>query len=109
MYSFPDLEPVCCYKSNSNSCFLTCIQISQEADKVVWYSHLFQNFPQFIVIHTVKGFDVVNKAEVGVFLELSCIFYDPTDAGNLISSSSGFSKSNLYIWKFLFMYCWSST
>ena len=68
-------------------------------NKVVWQSHLFQNFPQFIVIHTVKGFDMVNKAEIDVFLELSCFFYGPTDVGNLISGSSAFSKSNLYIWK----------
>ena len=70
MYSFPDLEPVCCSMSSSNCCFLTCIQISLEAGEVV-LSHLFQNFPQFVVIHTVKGFGVVNKAEVDVFLELS--------------------------------------
>ena len=67
---------------------------------MVWYSHLLKNFPQFVVIHTVKGFGVVNKAEVDVFLELSCFFYDPTDAGNLISGSSDFSKSSLNIWKF---------
>ena len=67
---------------------------------MVWYSHLFQNFPQFIVIHTVKGFGIVNKAEVDVFLELSCFFDDPVDVGNLISGSSAFSKSSLYIWKF---------
>ena len=67
---------------------------------MAWYSHLFQNFPQFIVIHTVKGFGIVNKAEIDVFLELSCFFYDPTDVGNLISGSSAFSKSSLYIWKF---------
>jgi len=79
---------------------LTCIQISQEADKVVWYSHLFKNFPQFVVIHTVKGFGIVNKAEVDVFLELSCFFYDPVDVGNLISGSSAFSKSMLNLWKF---------
>ena len=66
------LEPVHCSMSGSICCFLTCIQISQEAGHVVWYSHLFQNFPQFIVIHTVKGFGIVNKAEVDVFLELSC-------------------------------------
>ena len=88
MYSFPDLEPVCCSKSSSNCCLLTCIQISQEADKVVWYSHLFQNFPQFIVIHTVEGFGVVNKAEIDVFLELSCFFDDPMGVGDLISGSS---------------------
>ena len=68
---------------------------------MVWYSHLFQNFPQFIVIHTVKGFDVVNKAEIDVFLELSCFFHDPADVGNLISGSSAFYKSFLYIWEFL--------
>ena len=68
---------------------------------MVRYSHLFQNFPQFVVIHTVKGFVIVNKAEVNVFLELSCFFDDPTDVGNLISGSSAFSKSSLYIWKFL--------
>jgi len=66
---------------------------------VVWYSHLFQNFPQFVVIHTVKGFGVVNKAEVDIFLELSCFFDDPTDVGNLISGSSAFSKSSLNTWK----------
>ena len=99
MHSFPNLEPVCCSMSRSNCCFLTCIQVSQEAGQVVWYSHLFQNFPQFVVIHTVKGFAVVSKADV--FLELSCFFCDPTDVGNLISSSSAFSKSSLSIWKFL--------
>ena len=86
--------------SSSNCCFLTCIQISQEAGQVVWYSHLFQNFPQFVVIHTVKGFAVVNKAKVDVFLELSCFFNDPADVGNMISGSSAFSKSSLNIWKF---------
>ena len=87
--------------SNSNCCFLTCIQISQEAGQVVWYLHLFQNCPQFIVIHTVKGFGIVNKAEVDVLLELSCIFNDPTDVGNLISGSSAFSKTSLNIWNFM--------
>ena len=101
MYSFPNLEPVCCSMSGSNCCFLTCIQISQEASKVVGYSHLFHNFPQFFVINTVKGFGVVNKAEVDVFLELSSFFNDPTDIGNLISGSSAFSKSSLNIWKFM--------
>ena len=67
---------------------------------MVWYAHLFQNFPQFIVIHTVKGFGIVNKAETDVFLELSCFFYDPADVGNLISGSSAFSKTSLNIWKF---------
>ena len=68
MYSFPSLEPVCCSMSGSNCYFLTCIQISQETGKVVWYSYLFKNFPQFVVIHTVKGFSVVNEAEVEIFL-----------------------------------------
>ena len=67
---------------------------------MVWYSHLFQNFPQFVVVHTVKGFGIVNKAEIDVFLELSCFFYDPMDVGNLISGFSAFSKSILNIWKF---------
>jgi len=79
---------------------LTYIQITQEAGQVVWYSHLFQNFPQFVVTHTVKGFGIVNKTEVDVFLELSCFFNDPVDVGNLISSSSAFSKTSLNIWKF---------
>ena len=79
--------------SSSNCCFLTCIQISQDADQVVWDSHLFQNFPQFIVIHTVKGFGIVNKAEIDVFLELSCFFDDPADVGNLVSGSSAFSEN----------------
>ena len=100
MYSFCYLEPVCCPMSSSNCCFLTCIQISQEAGQVVWYSHLLKNFLQLAVIHTVKGFGIVNKAEIDAFLEFSCFFDDPTDAGNLISGSSAFSKSSLNIWKF---------
>ena len=94
------LELVCFSMSGSNCCFLSCIQISQEAVKVVWYSHLLKNFPQFVVNHTVKGFGVVNKEEVYGFLELSCFFDDPVDVANLISGSSVFSKSSLYIWKF---------
>ena len=78
--------------SSSNCCFLNCIQVSQEAGQVVWYSHHFQNFLQFIVIHTVKGFVVVNKAEIDVFLELSRFFDDPADIGNLISGSSAFES-----------------
>ena len=100
MYSFPNLEPVHCSMFTSNSCFLSCIQISQEADQLVWYAYLFQNFPQAIVIHTVKGFVIVNKAEIDVFLEPSCFFHGPEDVGNLISCSSAFSKSSLNIWKF---------
>ena len=85
--------------SSSNCCFLTCIQVSQEAGKVVWYSHLLKNFPQFFVIHTVKGFSIVSEADV--FLEFSCFFCDPTDVGNLISGSCASSKASLDIWKFL--------
>ena len=95
------LKPVFCSLSSSNCCFLICIQVSQEAGQVVCYSHLFQNFPQFIVIHTVKGFGIVNKAEIAVFLELSCSFDDPTDVGNLISGSSVFSKMSVNIWKLI--------
>ena len=86
--------------SSSNCCSLTYKEVSQEACQVVWYAHLFQNFPQFVVIHTVKGFGIVNKAEVDVFLELSCFFNDPADIHNLISGSSAFSKTSLNIWKF---------
>ena len=74
--------------SSSNCYFLTCIQISQKAGQVVWYSLLFQDFPEFIVIHTVKSFGIVKKAEINVFLEFSCFFDDPMDVGNLISGSS---------------------
>ena len=95
MYSFSYLEPVCCSMSSYNCCFLTCIQISQEAGQVVWYCHLSQNFPQFIVIHTVKGFGIVNQAEIDVFLELSSFSHDPADVGNLTSGFSAFSKSSL--------------
>ena len=92
-------EPVFCSVSSSNCCFLICIQISQEAGNVVWYSHFFKNFP-ICLIHRVKGFGIVNKAEVDVFPQLSCFFDDPMDVGNLISGSSAFSKSSLNIWKF---------
>ena len=85
--------------SSSNCYFLTCIQISQEAGQVVCYSHLFQNFLQFIVMHTVEGFGIVIKAEIDVFLELSCFFDDSVDVGNLISGSSAFFKTSLSIWK----------
>ena len=85
--------------SNSNCCFLTCIQISQETGEVVWYSHLLKNFPQFLVTHTVKSFSMVNEADV--FLESLCFLYDPTDVANLTCGFSAFSKSSLYIWKFL--------
>ena len=106
MSSFPYLEPVCCSMSSSNCCFLTCIKISQEAAHVAWYFHLFKNFPQFVVIHTVNSFGIVNKSEVGLFfffffLELFCFFSDLRDVGNLISGFSAFSKSSLNIWKFM--------
>ena len=97
MYSFPDLEPVSCSMSSSNCCFLTRIQVSQEAGQVVWYSHVFKNFPQFLVVHTVKAFGIFNKAEIDVFLKLSCFFDDPTDVGSLIPGSSALSKSTLNI------------
>ena len=92
-YSFPSLEPVCCSMSGSNYCFLTCIQFSQEAGNLVWYSHPFKNFPQFVVILTIK-------VSVDVFLELSCFLHDPADVGNLISGSCAFSKTSLNIRKF---------
>ena len=101
MYSFPNFEPVHYSISGSNCCFLTRIQISQEAGKVVWYFHLLKNSPQLFVSHTVKGFGMVNKTEIDVFLELSCFFEDPADVGNLISGSSAFSKTSLNIWKFM--------
>ena len=91
---------VSCSMSSSNCWYVTCIQISQEADKVVWYSHLFKNFLQFVVIHRVKGFGIVNTGEVDIFLELSWFFDDPVDIGNLFSRSSAFSKSSLNIWNF---------
>ena len=100
---FPSLEPVYCSMSSSNCCFLTCIQISQ--CQVVWYSHLLKNFPQFIVIHTVKGFGVVNKAEVDVFLELCCFFDDPTDVGNLSSGYSDFLNPAWISGSSQFTYC----
>ena len=99
MYSFSQFGTSLFSMSSSNCCFLTCIQISQEA--VRWSgSPISLRIFQFIVIHTVKGFDVVNKAEIDVFQELSCSFRDPADVGSLISGSSAFSKSSLNIWKF---------
>ena len=92
---------------SSNCSFLTCIQISQEGGQVVWYSHLFQNFPQFIVIHTVKGFGIVNTAEIDVFLELSSFFDDLADVGSLISFPLPYLKSAWPSGSSQFMYCWS--
>ena len=85
--------------SSSNCCFLTCIQVSQEAGQVVWYSHLFQNFPVYYDLHSQR-LCIVNKTEIDIFLELSCFFHDPLDVDNLISGSSAFSKTSLNIWKF---------
>ena len=99
---FP-LEPVCCFMSNSNCCFLICIQIFKRQVRWSGYSHLFKNFPHFVVIH------IVNKAEVDIFPELSCFFDYPADAGNLTCGSSAFSKSSLNIWSSRFMYRWSVT
>ena len=87
--------------SGSNCCFLACIQVSQQAGRVVWYSFHFMNFPQFVVLHTVKGFSIANEAEIEVLLESPCFSCDLMDVGNLISGSSAFSKSSLKIWKFL--------
>ena len=99
MYSFPTLEPACCSMSGSNYCFLTCIQISQEAFR--WSGiPIFQNFPQFVVIHIVKGFGIVNKAEIDVFLEHSCFFDESNGCCNLISGSSAFSKYSVNMWTF---------
>ena len=105
MYSFPYFEPVSCSTSSSNCCFLTCIQISQEAGQVVWYSHLLKNFPEFVVVHRVKAFGLVNKAEVDAFMELFSFFNDPMDVGDLISGSSAFSKPSLNIWTFMVHCC----
>ena len=95
MYCFLYLKSVHCFMSSSDCCFLTCIQVSQEAGQVVWYSHLLKNFPQFVMIHRVKDFSVVNEAEVDVFLEFLCFFYDPMSVGNLVSGSSAFLELTL--------------
>ena len=100
MYSFPNFEPLRCSMSDS-SLLLALLQVSQETGKVVWYLLLSKNFSQSVAIHTVKGFCIVNEAEVGMFLESSCFFYDPAYAGNLIFGYSAFSQYTLYIWKFL--------
>ena len=103
MYSFPNFEPVWCSTSGSNCCFLIRRQVSQEAGMVVWsfffFFNPFKTFPQFVVIHTVKGFMVVNEADI--FLELPCYLHNPTNVGNLVSGSSASLKHCLYIWKVL--------
>ena len=105
MYSFPYLETVYCSMSSSNCCSLTCIQISQEADQVVLYAHLFQNFPQFVVIHTVKYFGIVNKAEINVFLELFQIIQQMLAIWSLVPLP--FLKPAWTSGSSWFMYCWS--
>ena len=105
MHSFPNFESVRFFMSGSNCCFLTYTQISQEEGQVVWYSHIFKNFPEFVEIHIVKGFGIVNK--VDVFLEPFCFFDDPVDVGNLISGSSAFSNLAWTSGRSWFMYCWS--
>ena len=107
MYSVSYLEPVCCSMSSSNCCFLTCIQVSQEAGQVVWYSHLFQNFPQFIVIYTVRGFGIAKKAEIDVFLELSSfsMIQQMLEIWSLVPLP--FLKPVWTSGSSQFMYCWS--
>ena len=95
-----DNEPVHCSMSGSNYCFLSYIQVSKEAGMVIWQSHLFKNIPQFVVIHTDKGFSIINETEIDDFLEFPCFFYDPEYVSNLFSGFSAFFKSSLYIWKF---------
>ena len=107
MYSFSYLEPVCCSMSSSNCCFLSCIQIFQEAGQVAWYFHLLKNFPQFIVIHTVKGFGIANKAEVDGFLELSCFFYAQQMLAIWSLVSLPFLKPAWTSGSSWFTYCWS--
>jgi len=109
MYPCPNFEPVLFSMSCSNCCFFTCTQVSQETGMMVWYSHLFKNFPWFVVDHTVKGFSIVNGAGVHVFLKFSCLkfFYDPTDVGNFISGSSPFLNSACTSGSSWFTYYWS--
>ena len=107
MYSFSYLELVCCSVSRLNCCFLTCIQVPQEACQVVWYSHLFQNFPQFIVIHKVKDFGIVSKAEIDVFLELSCFFHDPAEVAIWSLVPLPFLKPAWTSGSSRFAYCWN--
>ena len=100
IFSILNFDPVSCSMSSSNYRFLTCIQVSQETGRVIWYSHLFKSFPQFVMIHIVKGFNMSMTQKLDVFVEFLCFLYDPMNAGNLISGSSAFPKSSLYIWKF---------
>ena len=106
IFNLDNFEPVCFSMSSSNCWFFTWVQISQEASKVVWYSYLLKKFPQLVMIYTFKGFATINKTEVDVFVKFPCFFDDSTDIGNLISGSSGFSKSSLNIWKFMVNILW---
>ena len=96
-----NLEPISCSTQYSNCCFLTHIPVFQETGKMVWYSHLSKSFPRFVMVHTVKGFSIVDETEIDVFLKFPCFLYNPVNFSNLISSSSSFSKPSLDIWKFL--------
>ena len=106
-YSSSYLEPICCSKTSSNCCFLTCIGISQEAGQVFWYSHLIQNFPQFIVIHTVKGFGIVNKADIELILELFCFLNIQWMLAIWSLVPLSFLKPALTSGSSRFTYCWS--
>ena len=109
MYSFPNFEPVCCFMSGSNCCFLTCMWVYQETSKVVWYSHLFKNFPHFVVIHTVKGFSVVHEAEVDGFLEFPCFLYDPVILAIWFLVLLFFLSPDCTSGSSRFTYCWGLT
>ena len=100
-YSFLNLEPISCSIQGSNYCFLTHLQVSQETGKMVWYSYFFKSFLQFVMIHTVKGFSVVDETEVDVYLEFPCLLCDLKNVSNLISGSSAFWKPSLGVWQFL--------
>ena len=102
MYAFLNLEPVSCSTHGSTYCFLTCIHVSQQTGKMVWHSHLSKSFPQLVMIHRVKGFRVVGETKIDAFMKCPCFLYNPVNAGNLISSSSSFSKPNLNTFKLLF-------
>ena len=106
IFNLDNFELVCFSMSGSNCCFLTWVQVSQEASTVVWYSYLLKKFPQLVMIYTVKGFAIINKTEVDVFVKFPCFFDDSMDIGNLISGSSGFSKSSLNILKFMVNILW---
>ena len=101
MYSFLDLEPISCSIWGSNCCFLTCKQVSQETGQMAWYFRVSKSFSQFDMIHTLKGFSILNETETDIFLKVPCFLYYPVNVGNLISGSSSFSKPSLDIWNFL--------